>query len=262
MMKPLSTLLPLLLVVALGSGCFITPGDTTRPAPGPGPGPGPSPTTATYATCGGGIVTCAEAGDVCVSVTTVDGSGSTRAGAHCSHFCGTDLDCAPANGLEGACYMLSSDPDFRNFTCYARCTSDFQCGRDQQCVEVTGPAGPDAVCLPRIVSGPPTPIAATYDPCLVAADCSASNVCVRVVTTDSSGLTRDGQQCSNFCEADSGCQPINGYAGACYMISSDPDFRNFTCYARCDTDADCDLTQDCVSVTGPAGPDAICLPAI
>ena len=56
--------------------------------------------------------------------------------------------------------------------------------------------------------------------------------------------------------------PINGYEGACYMISEDPDFRNFTCFARCDSDADCDLTQDCVDVTGPAGPDAICLPAI
>jgi hypothetical protein len=261
MMKPLSTLFPLLLAVALGSGCILTPVDTSPPPPFPGPMPRPSPgTLPTYATCGG-FESCAAFGDVCVGITTPDSSGGTRVGAQCSSFCGTDLDCAPANGFDGACYMLSSDPDFRDFTCYARCTSDSQCGRDQECVEVAGAAGPDAICLPRLAS-PPPPTAATYDPCLVASDCSASNVCVRVITTDSSGVTRDGQQCSTFCAADSACQAINGYAGACYMISSDPDFRNFTCYARCDTDADCDFTQDCVSVDGPAGPDAICLPAI
>ena len=101
----------------------------------------------------------------------------------------------------------------------------------------------------------------TYDECFDSSDCGAADVCVRVITTDSRGLTRDGNQCSNFCANDGDCTAINGFAGACYMISDDPDFRNFTCFGRCDTDFDCDFNQDCVPVTGPAGPDAICLPA-
>jgi hypothetical protein len=101
----------------------------------------------------------------------------------------------------------------------------------------------------------------TYDECVDSADCRNGDVCVRVITTDSTGVRRDGKQCSRFCGSDAECPSINGYAGACYMISSDPDFRNFTCYARCDIDADCDFNQDCVPVTGPAGADAICLPA-
>jgi|GEM_PF-7120197 len=101
----------------------------------------------------------------------------------------------------------------------------------------------------------------TYDECIDSNDCRSADVCVRVITTDSTGLIRDGKQCSNFCASDPECTSINGYAGACYMISSDPDWRNFTCYARCDDDFDCDFNQDCVEVTGPAGLDAICLPA-
>ncbi len=100
-----------------------------------------------------------------------------------------------------------------------------------------------------------------YDECVDSNDCSGADVCVRVITTDSSGLTRDGNQCSRFCDSDANCPAINGFAGACYMISTDPDFRNFTCYGRCNTDFDCDFNQDCVPVTGPAGADAICLPA-
>ena len=102
----------------------------------------------------------------------------------------------------------------------------------------------------------------TYDECIDSSDCASSaDVCVRVITTDSTGVTRDGNQCSRFCDSDASCPAINGYAGACYMISSDPDYRNFTCYARCNYDSDCDFNQDCVTVTGSAGADAICLPA-
>lgn len=101
----------------------------------------------------------------------------------------------------------------------------------------------------------------TYDECVDSNDCAGADVCVRVITTDSRGLTRDGNQCSRFCDSDANCPGINGFNGACYMISSDPDFRNFTCYARCDFDSECDFNQDCVSVDGPAGPDSICLPA-
>ena len=101
----------------------------------------------------------------------------------------------------------------------------------------------------------------TYDECFDSSDCRGGDVCVRVITTDSTGVRRDGKQCSRFCSGDFDCPSINSYAGACYMISTDPDFRNFTCFARCDSDIDCDFNQDCVPVTGPAGADAICLPA-
>lgn len=101
----------------------------------------------------------------------------------------------------------------------------------------------------------------TYNECVVSADCYSGDVCVRVITTDSAGNYRDGKQCSRFCDSDAACPAINGYAGACYMISTDPDFSNFTCYGRCVYDSDCDFNQDCVSVNGPAGPDSICLPA-
>ncbi len=101
----------------------------------------------------------------------------------------------------------------------------------------------------------------TYDECVDSSDCGSSDVCVRVITTDSFGNYRDGKQCSRFCDSDASCPSINGYAGACYMISSDPDWRNYTCYGRCNYDSDCDFNQDCVDVTGPAGLDSICLPA-
>ena len=243
-------------LMALASGCIVVADDRT-PTPPPPPIGGTEPTYDTCATTD----SCAVESDVCVTVTTTDTSGVVRSGNQCSSFCSDDTGCARINGLAGACYMLSDDPDFRNFTCYARCNTSADCDFGQECVEVNGAAGPDAICLPA-ASTPPTTVAQTYDPCIDTTDCLATDVCVRVVTTDTSGLTRDGQQCSNFCATDGECTPINGYEGACYMISEDPDFRNFTCFARCDTDSDCDFTQDCVEVTGPAGPDAICLPAI
>jgi hypothetical protein len=113
------------------------------------------------------------------------------------------------------------------------------------------------------------PPGTTRDPvvvsCISNSDCRGGDVCVRVITTDSTGVRRDGKQCSRFCSSDFDCPSINScadrvYAGACYMISTDPDFRNFTCFARCDSDIDCDFNQDCVPVTGPTGADAICLP--
>jgi hypothetical protein len=104
----------------------------------------------------------------------------------------------------------------------------------------------------------------TYDECVDSSDCGSADVCVRVITTDSFGHTRDGKQCSRFCDSDLNCPSINGYPGACYMISTDPDFSNYTCYARCDLsygDADCAFNQNCVGVTFPSGADSICLPA-
>ena len=104
----------------------------------------------------------------------------------------------------------------------------------------------------------------TYDQCVDSTDCGGSDVCVRVITTDSLGHTRDGKQCSRFCDSDLNCPSMNGRAGACYMISTDPVWSNFTCFARCNLaygDSDCDLNQNCVEVTGPAGADSICLPA-
>ena len=103
----------------------------------------------------------------------------------------------------------------------------------------------------------------TYDDCGDSSDCAdAADVCIRVITNDSIGVSRDGNQCSRFCSSDGNCPSMNGYNGACYMISEDPDFANFTCFARCDSDADCDFNQDCVETRGPSGPDSICLPAI
>lgn len=104
----------------------------------------------------------------------------------------------------------------------------------------------------------------TYDECVHSSDCGSADVCVRVITTDSLGRTRDGKQCSRFCDIDANCPSMNGYTGACYMISTDPDFSNFTCFARCDLaygDRDCDFNQNCVGTTGSAVPDSICLPA-
>jgi len=260
--QPLARFLYALPLIALASGCIVAV-DDRRPIPPPPPVGG---TELTYDTC---VTTesCAVASDVCVTVTTTDTTGVVRSGNQCSSFCANESECAPINGFAGACYMLSDDPDFRNFTCYARCNTSAECDFGQKCVEVTGDAGPDAICLPAAGAPPPPPpppppVSQTYDPCIDTSDCLATDICVRVITTDSFGVLRDGQQCSNFCANDGECTAINGFGGACYMISSDPDFLNFTCFARCNSDAECDFTQDCVEVTGPAGPDAICLPAI
>jgi hypothetical protein len=105
----------------------------------------------------------------------------------------------------------------------------------------------------------------TYDECGDSSDCSSgADSCIRVITTDSLGRTRDGNQCSRFCDSDADCPGMNGYAGACYAIADDPVARNLTCYARCDLaygDADCDQNQNCVEVTFGAYSDMICLPA-
>ena len=101
----------------------------------------------------------------------------------------------------------------------------------------------------------------TYDECIDSNDCSGLDVCVCVIMTDLIGLICDGNQCSCFCDIDVNCLGMNGFVGACYMILTDSDFRNFTCYARCDFDSECDFNQDCVEVAFPGGSDAICLPA-
>jgi hypothetical protein len=46
--------------------------------------------------------------------------------------------------------MLSSDPDWRNFFCYARCDDDLDCNPGWQCiVTMMGGIATDAVCMPR-----------------------------------------------------------------------------------------------------------------
>jgi hypothetical protein len=101
----------------------------------------------------------------------------------------------------------------------------------------------------------------TYDVCVDSSDCGPGDVCINVRVPTSTGRFLNGNMCSRFCSSDFDCPGANGYAGGCYMLAADPDFRNFVCYARCDGDFECDVGQQCIVATmGGIPTDSICLP--
>lgn len=100
-----------------------------------------------------------------------------------------------------------------------------------------------------------------YEQCDTSNDCRPAYDCTRVRTTTTDGLLLDGRMCTRRCTSDTVC-PGNRVAttGACYGVQDDTDVNRRACFARCETDYDCEPGSLCYAATGEGIADAICMP--